>query len=134
MRVESHPIVHQDFRLWLNDLVRWQQELSGWQQELSSVRTDLDRAMLALADHRRALESHGEQLAGEKAFLSEYQAAMTGCEAGEPLSGLVPPVGAIAEWVERHPHLWDVHERIKRHHHRIVETAALLLKAMAEPM
>jgi len=47
------------------------------------------------------------------------------------LSGVVRPADTIAEWMDRHPRLWDAHERIKRHHHAIVATTALLLKALA---
>lgn len=134
MTVEPHALVRQNYRLWLDDLARWQKDVAAWQQELVGSLAGLGRAAAALEDHRKALDSYTDQLLGAQAFLREYQTATVGAEVGEPLAEGVPPGGAIAEWVDRHPQLWDAHERIKRHHHAVVATTTLLAKAIAEAM
>jgi len=158
MTIDPHALVHPDNRLWLSDLARWEQEVADWQRELAAATAELDSAAEVAEDrrkalecdfllsggllleqhrallegHRQALEGHRNRLRGEQEFLSEYTAATSGGEPGEPPPETVRPTDTLAERVARHPRLWDAHERLGRHHHVVMEATTGLIRAFAE--
>jgi len=130
MHAQTRPAIHGDHRHWQNDIKMWREDVQEWQKEQAKLLADVEIALgannTALNHHITSIGEHEGKIARHEHFIAECERSL-GLQAGEVETGLTE---AHQKEAGAHVLLRQLHERIKRHHHRAMARLAIVRQAL----
>ncbi len=130
MHTQTHTDIHADHRHWQSDVKMWRDDLREWQKEQARLLAQIEIALGAnntsLARHADSIAELDERIAHHERFIAECDRA-SGLLAGDVERALTE---AHREEAGAHASLRELHERIKRHHHRAMARLSVVRQAL----
>lgn len=125
-----HSVLHADHVHWREDIDMWRLDIEEWRKERAKLLAALEVALGAeasgLREHERSMCQHGEHLMEhERLIASLEQADRPGCNEIEARMA-----ADHQKESENHAQMREVHERLKRDHHRAMARLAVVLKSL----
>lgn len=132
--VLSHLEMHTDHKQWTSKETLWEDEARIWLDEIDTALAEAKKLESTLCEHRKALEAHVETLHSMRQNRTPHERALAEFEEGGQGENLIAMASAHEHEAERHYQLYQVHERVKRHHHTAVAYWRLLFKSLSKEM
>src|SRR5579863_279022 len=130
MRAETHPAIHADHRHWQNDIRMWRDDVREWQKEQARLLAEIE---IALGGNNSCLNRHSTLLSELDEKILHHEHFIAECErSARPEPGDADDALTRAHQKEAGAHaaLRELHERIKRHHHRAMARLAIVREAL----
>ena len=118
--------IHADHRYWKQEHSTWRSDIVLWQQEYDAMRTAIEALGRTVERHGAALRKHAVAINDHEAALDLQERVIAEHEIGLERPG--PDDGGTDQQQQIMAHLEQrqVHERMKREHHRLVAQLEML--------
>lgn len=124
--------LHFDHKHWQNEIKTWRDDLQEWKKEQAQL---LDNLELALGANVAGLKDHAGQIGSHEGDILCHEHQITECErCSIPRSDEVSTIFTDDHEGEadKQDALREIHERIKRHHHRAMARLAAVIRALGQ--
>ncbi len=128
MKEKLHMDIHQDHRTWKSDLEMWTLDIRMWEEELKALNNSLVYIGQAVREHEEGLESHKLKLLEHKALINKHETDITYLPEGSRLDVELDVLHD--KETANHANQAEVHERLKKFHHKIMVLTKELQKAL----
>ena len=116
--------MHHDHRVWRGDVAFWRDQIDRWRRDYRAAQDELATVGAALRQHVEALDRHAEAIDAHQEAVNEHEGRLAAAECCDDPAHLI--IGSHSEQTESHAVCSAAHERIRKHHQRVmVEIAAL---------
>ena len=114
-----------DHRYWKQEHGAWRSDIALWQQEYDAMRVALEALKQAVERHGEALRKHAVAINDHEAALDLRERVTAERETGHERPGF-DDAGSDQRQSVAHLEQRQVHERMKREHHRLVAQLEML--------
>jgi len=129
MTTKMHTELHSDHQHWRNEIKMWREDIEAWKKEQAKLLSDVE---VALGANVSALKEHGGSISSHEASVVHHEHFIAESERSSMPSGNAE-VGLAEDHRKeagKHAGLREVHERIKRHHHRAMAKLGGVLRML----
>jgi chromosome segregation ATPase len=126
---------HADHRYWQSELDMWTVDIANWKSEQADALIELKRIADEIYEQGKCLDEHGKSIASLRSGLQAHEEALADLLETGVEGDVVQELSAHhSKHAANHAQRKEVHERIKKHHHRAMAQVAMLKATMEAAM
>jgi hypothetical protein len=127
-----HMNMHNEHRLWGQEISLWRDDLHAWQGELAQAQQEMTELKTAFETHGTVLRKHASSLRLEESTIDAHEHEIAAYERQGEGDELFEMARTHAQEGVDHVRHRQLHEELKRRHHSVIAHWNLLRKALAE--